>query len=73
MMGDSKTVLLAMLVASITGLIWGGLMGNSLATDHYRQQAIDHGYAAYDAQTGEWGWLDNPCGEGAEEGVSDGR
>lgn len=49
----------------IMGLTMGIILGilswavYVAAAPDYRQQAIEHGYAEYHPQTGEWQWIEN--------------
>jgi len=42
------------LVMLITGFALGYMQGKSA----YQAQAIEHGYAEYDSQTGDWQWVE---------------
>lgn len=46
--------LLAMIF--LFGLFVGFIGGAGWVTASYRAEAVEHGCAAYDPQTGKWGW-----------------
>jgi len=47
-------VVLIMVILFLVGIGYGGFM---LGQMDFKQQAIDHGYAEYCSDTGNWSWV----------------
>ena len=48
----------AIFAALVAVLIVGAGAGWMAARNHYHVNAIEHGCAAYDTQTGDWHWIE---------------
>lgn len=46
----------ACIVVGIVCLFGGCFIGYDIGKTYYRQQAIERGFAEYDAKTGQWRW-----------------
>ena len=43
-------------VGFFAAMVLAGCLGGVVVQSHYRSAAVEHGCAAYDPQTGGWGW-----------------
>ena len=47
------------LVCIIALMLVGGAIGGKIANAHWQREAVKHGAAEYDSQTGVWQWKDS--------------
>lgn len=43
----------------LLGLVIGFIVSTNAVTDQMRSDAVEHGAAEYDSQTGEWRWKES--------------
>jgi hypothetical protein len=49
----------ACLIGLVVGGLWGWNAGLGKMPSVMQRQAVEHGCASYDPQTGKWGWKPN--------------
>lgn len=60
-------MLYVVLGAAVAMFAAGGLVGEHKAETRYQQQAIERGFAEFDATTGEWQWKPSTKNEETNE------